>query len=188
MSDPITDPTVDPEVDQNVDPDADPDDDGGDDGYEPPAREEWERVRRTLVKRQAEKKQLQAELAALRAQQPKDGGKPADPPPADTGDAKLRRMGALTALVESGLTRAQAKVAVRLVNVDSVVIDEFGDGDYDEAIAELKETFPGMFASEQKRAPAAARPRTAAGSGPASSDSSRSDTSRALLRMAGFAG
>lgn len=182
--------------DPNVDPTTDPDDNDPDDGGEwtPPTREEWEKAQRTMAARKRERDDARREAAQLR-----DGVKPkADPADPAAGkaeekaaareesDNRARRAAGIAALVEAGLTRAAAKEAIPLLKLKGLEVD--ADGDVDEegladAVAAMKERFPGMFPGRKS-----SRQRTADGGGPRGGTKSATDrTTDALLRQAGFA-
>jgi hypothetical protein len=99
-------------------------------------------------------------------------------PPSKEDHAKMVK--ALAGLTGAGMTKEQAKKAIRLMDLDSVEVDEDGDADVDEALADLKTAFPGLFPAG-KRAP---RVDTAdkGGAGGGTVDK----TSQRLLQQAGY--
>jgi glutaredoxin len=156
--------------------------------YTPPAEEEWTQVTSTLAKRKTELKTLRQELAALRAKNepPKEGEPaPAGPPKADP-ELKVKRLAVVAALAGEGMTKDQAKVAARLVDLAEVDVDDDGDADLDDVISELKRTFPAMFVAESAGGPRP-RPRTSGGrerNDPVQSSDDKHTAS--LLRSAGY--
>jgi len=139
---------------------------------------ERDRLKTTFAKVKEERTRLRKELAELRK------GKEEEPP---REDDRLARVAGISALTASGLTRAQAKVAVRLLDLSGVEVDEDGDADLEDAVEELKETFPGLFAKEalpsrRDRLPS----RTQRGDRGGSSLPKTDRTTDALLRSAGY--
>lgn len=192
-------PATDPNNPPNPDPNADPDDDDDDDGEgNPPPNAEADRLRRVLAKIKKERATLRQQLAAAR-QGGQPGTPPANqPPPADPDlhqqtDNRVRRAGAIAALTEAGMTRAQAKRALPLMDLDSVEIDEDGDGDYDDAITDLKDMFPQLFPAGNGAPPPrnSTRPQGGSGGGGAHVQRDRAgnvidETTRRLLRQGGY--
>jgi hypothetical protein len=133
------------ETDQGAD---DQDDDA--DEWTPPSKEDWEKVRNTAAARKADMAKLRKELGELKAKLGK--GEQDEERQAEIAEAeremKVKRLAGVAALTSEGLTKQQAKVAVRLLNLDDVEVDDDGDGDFEDAIAELKEVFPQLFAKE----------------------------------------
>lgn len=185
-------PPADDDAGRTDPPDTDGDDLGDDedeDGGEPETPEtlkaERDTLRRTLTKVKAERSKLRRELAAGKNPPPPPGNDP--PPAADPGelaDRRARRLGGIAALTEAGLNKAQAKSALKLMDLDSVEIDEDGDGDFEDAVAELRETFPGLFQAAGGTAPRGSTrpPAGGAGAGKPQMD----ETTRRLLRQAGY--
>lgn len=180
-------------VDEGGDEDERPESEGQesqDDGQEAEAGTpeevlaERDKLRKTLARIKETSAKHRRELAALKAEQAKkaDDGKEAE---ADAGNARVARLAGVTALVAEGLTKAQAKVAVRLLDLSEVEVDDDGDADFEDAIAELKEAFPGMFAKQEQAGTrrAGGRVSTADKGGSKTKEPSTSDR---LLRAAGY--
>lgn len=164
------------------------DEDDDSDEYTPPDKAEWQKVQGSLTKIKAERAAARKELRELKAAKEKDGDK--DDKPADDPDAKVKRLAGVAALAAEGLTKAQAKVAVRLLDLDDVDVDDDGDADLDDAIAELKETFPGLFAKGDEGGGNGRRPRTGGGrprgSGKDGAVTSDDRNTARLLKAAGY--
>jgi hypothetical protein len=186
----------DDEDDEELDTDAG--DDDGKDANPPadtpaPTAEDWERAQRKL------KRQEDRITRLLKAQ-----GKPVtrdaagnvaddDAPaaPATDPDVRVKRQAGIAALTDAGLSRAQAKTAVRLLDLSGLEVDDDGevdDDDLEELVEDLREKFPAMFGAgasngATKRTP---RVRTAPTRAGAPTDDPTARTSRALLRSAGF--
>lgn len=179
------------DIDPNVDPqddDLDPDD-GGE--WTPPTKEEWEKVQGTLRKRKEEAATARREAAAAReaaaGKGTDDAGKEAAKVQ-EASDNRARRAAGLTALVEAGMTKAQAKDAVGLLKLKDLSVDEDGDVDgVEDAVGYLKEKFPGMFpAKDGKGKPPKAR--TADGGGRDNGTQTATNrTTAALMKQAGLA-
>ena len=178
----------DPDVDPQDDPETDPQDDpeGDPPPWQPPTQEEWQKTQRALKRANTQAAKLRAEKKGPATSGSTESGEEGTPPAADP-DARVKRLAGIAALTAEGLTREQARSAVRFLDLSSVEVDEEGDADLEDAIGELKDLFPQMFApSEPERRPSP-RPRTAGGRAPAApgktADRSASD---ALLRQAGY--
>lgn len=107
---------------------------------------ERDKLRRTLLNM---KQRHARQLEAAKSGAAKD--------PVDDAEAKARaekethrvkRMAGIAALTAEGMTREQAKVAVGLLDFDAIEVDEDGDADLEDVIADLKSQFPGMFAKQ----------------------------------------
>lgn len=167
----VVDPTDSPE-------DTDPDDRGGDD-WTPPSKEEHEKMTRTLAARKKERDDARRELAALKAGQ--TGGTGKTEPPADP-EAKTKRQAGLAALTGAGLTKEQAKDAVRLLNLSGLEVDEDGDVDgIDDAVADLRTKFPGLFPRK-----AGGKVDTADRGGANNGGATMDATTKKLMQQAGY--
>jgi hypothetical protein len=181
-------PIVDPD---DVNPD-DPDD-GGEE-YTPPTKEEWEKVQRTLKARKADAATARREAAAAKeaAAKGKDGAADdtAKQEAQAASDNRARRSAGITALVEAGMTKAQAKDALPLMKLDKLAVDQDGDVDDDDlsdAVDTLKEKFPGLFAKDGTARPKAPKARTADGGGRDGGTKTATDrTTARLMKAAGF--
>lgn len=142
---------------------------------------ERDKIRGTLEKIKAERTKLRQELSALKKEKPAEEAPPED--------AKLVRMAGITALTAEGLTKSQAKVAVRLLDLSGVEVDDDGDADLEDVISELKETFPGLFpakeAAPSRRVPAGTV-RGDRGGSKTPGAGVLSDTSRRLMKQGGY--
>jgi hypothetical protein len=183
-------PPADDDAGRTDPPDTDADDLGDDvedeDG-EPDTPEslkaERDTLRRTLAKVKAERSKLRRELAAGKNPPPPPATDPPAVDPGEIADRRARRLGGIAALTEAGLTKVQAKSALKLMDLESVDIDEDGDGDFEDAVAELRETFPGLFPAATPPARGSTRPPAGtAGAGKPAMD----ETTRKLLRQAGY--
>lgn len=159
------------------------DDSTEDDGEDPGSvLAERDKLRTTLAKIKEERKALRAKLAE--AKNAKDDDEDTGPDP----DERVRRLAGITALTSEGMSKAQAKVAVRLLDLSAVEVDEDGDADLDDAVEELKTLFPGLFAKPSAGGNGAVRRVTTADRGgrrtPAT-DPDRKMNDR-LLRSAGY--
>lgn len=183
--------------DQDTGDDEDGDEDGdgeGGTGYTPPTKEAWEAAQRQLKKANAEAKRLR-----LRAK-----GKPGAAVDTDSGDsgadtsgadpdARVKRLAGIAALASEGMTRDQARAAVRLLDLSDVEVDEDGDADgLEDAVADLKAQFPAMFPAvdrdDSEPASRRPRPRTSGGRSKDAGNARSADdqhTSR-LLKAAGY--
>ena len=152
------------------------DDAGTDEGGSPEeVAAERDKLRTSLTKIKAERAKLRQELAAARAPKEEDQ--------AEQPDDRLVRMAGISALAAEGLTKAQAKVAVRLLDLSGVEVDDDGDADFEDAIADLKEHFPGMFAKPGGQRTAGGRVSTADKGG---TKPKPETTSQKLMRAAGY--
>jgi hypothetical protein len=167
--------------DEPQDDDEDPelDDDGNPvvkGEYKPPTQAEFERMQRRLKKFAAERKSKATETA----RKPAEDDAPAEP----ADDTRLVRAAGIAALVGAGLTKDQAKSAVRLMDLRGITVDEDGDADLEDEVDELKERFPGLFErTVAYRRPPAAR-RTPEKRTPEEDATKRTD--KKILRAAGF--
>lgn len=137
---------VEDQVDDDTEVEIDGDDEDGGDGGE----ETVEQLRERLAKADAALKKANKQAERLRRTRSGQGKRPESDgegrKEADaSSDMRVKRLAGIAALAGEGLTRAQAKIAVRLLDLDDVEVDDDGDGDFDDAIAELKESFPGLF-------------------------------------------
>lgn len=199
-------------------PDDDDTDEGKDDAaeYKAPTREEWEKVQRTLARAKSERTKARAERdearAALAAGKPPAAAKPktdqdaGDDDGTDDGkddgkpdDSRWRlsaaRSSAAVQLSSAGFpgTAKQAKRLTVLLDLAGAEPDDDGDFDFEEAIDELKDEYPQLFAGKQQQEETAPtrRPRpTTADRGRGTDRDATSDpskrTSAALARMAGL--
>lgn len=170
------------------------DDEGSEGEWTPPTKEEWEKAQRTMAARKRERDEARREAAQLRdggkgKAEDSDGKPDAGKAAQEASDNRARRAAGITALVEAGLTKAAAKEALPLLKVGKLTVDADGDVDEEDladAVASMKEKFPGMFPAAGKKG---SRQRTADGAGSAGRGSTKSATDRttdALLRQAGF--
>lgn len=187
---------------EGTDPSGD-EDEGDDEEWKPPTKAEWERAQRK-AKRQEDRitrltgktpkgKSVDERLAA----QLQDGDDEDDEdegdgktrsrrraaPPQD--DTKAKRMAGVAALMGVGLTKDQAKSAVRLLDLDAVELDDDGDADLEDEIEDLRERFPALFERtvRYRRPPAPGRRSPDRGT-PARTATEQTD--EALFRQAGF--
>lgn len=115
--------------------------------WTPPSKEDFEKVRKTAEARKGDVAKLRKELGELKA---KLGGQESDEvkqaAKAETDrESRTKRIAGVAALVDAGLGKEQAKRLVRLLNLDDVELDDDGDGDFEDAIDDLKENFPQLF-------------------------------------------
>jgi hypothetical protein len=130
--------------------DEDGDDDNDPDAAKTPEqlREELAKTRRALANanKQAEKARLAKKAAAAKVK-PNDG---TDDEAAEVArETRIKRVAGVAALAGEGLTKLQAKLAVRMLDLTDVEVDEDGDGDFDDVIADLREAFPALFRSAE---------------------------------------
>lgn len=173
------DPTV---VEPTEDPTQEPEE------WTPPTKEEWEKVTGTLAKRKEEAAAARREAAAAKeAAKSQDASEAAKQVAAaqEASDNRARRSAGITALVEAGMSRAQAKDALGLLKLTDLEVDEDGDVDgVDDAVEELKKKFPGMFPDSKAKPP---RQRTADGGGRDGGTKTPTErTNERLLRSAGL--
>lgn len=138
----MTDPTP-PPTDPATPPPADPATPPVDE-WKPPSKEDWEKLvkqRDSLKARQREQEEKERAAAAEKLTTEQRQAQEATTAQVN----KTKRLGAITALVEAGLTREAAKQAVRLVDLDAVEIDQDDDVDASDAVKALKEQFPQLF-------------------------------------------
>lgn len=123
--------------------------------YTPPSKEEWAKIQKTLAARKADVAKYRKELGEAKAKAGKveqtDAEKAEVEQRAAATELKTKRIAGVAALVSEGLSREQAKKFVRLLNLDEVELDDDGDGDFEDAIDELKRDFPELFATKTKR-------------------------------------
>jgi len=87
--------------------------------------------------------------------------------------------------VAEGLSKDQAKVALRLMDLSSVDVDDDGDADFDDEIEALKDTFPALFDREARRT--VTRVKTSGGRSDGGSAMTPDEkASLKMLRAAGF--
>lgn len=194
--------TEDEEDRDDLEPEDEDEDDNGTEGasgdedeYEPPTKEEWDRTRAALAKtkQEARKHRLALKEARNNASQGASGDSEAAKAAAEkAADEKylprIKRSAVKTALVAAGLADADKadvlKAAVRLVDLEDLDVDEDGDVDgVDDAVAELKSKFPGMFT--KTRAPRGKVSTGSRGSG-SSSGTEKPKTSSASRLAAGL--
>lgn len=153
--------------------------------WTPPTKEEWDKAQRTAEVRKRERDEAKREAAKAREEAAK--GKPADDTDAKVAaaqaasDTRARRAAGITALVEAGMSKAQAKDALTLIKLDKLTVDQDGDVDDDDlsdAVKGLKDKFPGLFPVDGKKTPKA---RSADGGG--RDDATKSATDRTTDRM-----
>jgi len=122
----------------------------------------------------------------------KGGKEGKDDAPAPDPDLRVKRQAGIAALTDAGLSRAQAKTAVKLLDLSGLDVDEDGEVDDDDLeglVDDLKEQFPAMFGGKTpsngtgRKVP---RVRTAPARSGAPTDDPTARTTRALLREAGF--
>lgn len=173
------------EVEEQVD-EQNPEGQEEEQDWTPPARADWEKLNNTARARKEDIAKLRKELGELKAKT--SDGKPDEETQRQrdeqTRELRIKRVAGMAALAGEGLTRAQAKAAVKLLNLDDVELDDDGDGDFDDAIAELKEIFPQLFAKEE--APARRVPKVTTGDRGSASGPARDRTDEKLLRQAGY--
>lgn len=166
------------------DPTADPITPPVEEEWTPPTKEEWEKAQRTAEVRKRERDEAKREAAKAREEAAK--GKPADDADAKVAaaqaasDTRARRAAGITALVEAGMSKAQAKDALTLIKLDKLAVDQDGDVDDDDlsdAVKSLKDKFPGLFPASGKTPKA----RTADGGG--RDDATKTATDRTTDRM-----
>lgn len=177
----------DPEVEETEDPDVENDETEEDADEEPedPANvlAERDKLRGALKKIKDERTKLRADLAKARE------SKESEEDDAEArGEMRVKRLAGITALTAEGLSKAQAKVAVRLLDLSDVEVDDEGDADFEDAVEELKELFPGLFGKQSSSQQQRPRPTKVATSdrGGRQSGPSRDKTSDALRKMAGY--
>lgn len=149
--------------------------------YSPPSQEEWAKVRAALKKANNEAMQLRL------ARKEKELSSPAPVDPIAELEAKheiqAKRLAAIVALTSEGLSKDQAKKAVKLLDLTNVTLDEYGDAEGIEShIEDLKEVFPTLFARES-RSGGGRRPETA-DRAKSAAPSSLSEMTKKLLRSA----
>lgn len=175
---------------EDDDPEDDDDEGEEDGGYTPPSKEEWAKTQRALRKANAE-----AKKARLRARGKSSGAASSGDDSDDSGDAtrdkateREKRTAGLLALTSEGVSRDQAKRLVRLLDLDDQELDEFGELDLEDQIADLKDEFPALFAKEDDRGRRSPRPRTSGGRGRDSGEATAPDEkhTQRLLRSAGY--
>jgi len=145
--------TTEPEVEETEETTAPAGTDDKPAEYTPPTEEEWGKVRKTLDARKGDVAKLRKELGELKAKlgNAADAEEKAKQSVEAERELKTKRIAGIAALVDAGLGKDQAKRMVRLLNLDDVDLDDDGDGDFDDAIEDLKENFPQLF--QAARAP-----------------------------------
>lgn len=146
--------TTDETTDEVDDTDAEPEgteESGESEEWKPPSKDEWEKLQRTARARKGEATKARAELAKARKAAGEgsingDAAKQAEERAA-AAEVRVVRSEALTAIVGSDFngSRDQAKAMLRLLDLDGVEADAFGDYDFEEKIDELKDLFPERF-------------------------------------------
>lgn len=146
--------------------------------YKPPTKEEWSKIQKTLAARKADAAKYRKEAGDWKAKAGKGEQTEAEKAEAEkaakTQALTTKRVAGVAALVGEGLTKEQAKKFVRLMNLEDVDLDEDGDGDFDDAIAELKADFPELFGKRTAR-PAVSTKNRGDGGGNASSGNPQLD-------------
>jgi hypothetical protein len=154
---------------------------------------------RALARRKTERDAARRELAAAKAAGVKPGKEgdtggegSGDATPVTAPDERVKRLAGIAALASEGMTREQARTAVRLLDLTDVEVDEDGEADgLEDAVAELKTQFPAMFTKADedgeggRRRP---RPRTSGGRSGAGGNTKAPDDKHTdqLLRAAGY--
>lgn len=146
--------------------------------FTPPSKEETARMKAALKARKKERDDARRELAALKSKGEEGEAEKPDP------DLKVKRLAGIAALTSEGLSKDQAKVALRLLDLTNVEVDDDGDADFEDAIEELKETFPNLFAKEKPTT--GPRRVTTADRGGRSAAPSQDKTGDRLLKQAGY--
>lgn len=145
--------------------------------WTPPSKEDFEKVRKTAEARKGDVAKLRKELGELKS---KLGDKAGDEEKAKQSaeverEMKTKRIAGVAALAGEGLTKDQAKRIVRLLDLSDVELDEDGDGDFSDAIEDLKATFPELFAAKRPARPAVSTKNRGDGGGNASSGNPQLD-------------
>lgn len=161
-------------------------DEARDDVWQPPTREQFEKMRRDLAKANAESKTRREQLAELqRATEDADGKLARER--AEAAEAKYKpiavRAAARAAFLEAGLTAGGDAVAklVRMLDLDGIEISDSGDVvGLDDQVAALKADFPALFSSPKPRPP-----RLDTGSRPAAAAAPKSSAERIAEQVLG---
>lgn len=173
-----------PEVEtENDDEDDEGDDDGedGEDEYVPPTREEYDAMRRKEAKASKEAKRLRDKLRASRQQDDDDEDEDteddveADKPKSraqvrretkkliDRAEARAEarykvpavKAEAKSRLAQEGWTGENYNLALRLLDLDQIELDDDGEFDgLDDQIEQIKDEFPQLFKAKQRRSTA----------------------------------
>lgn len=202
--DPDPAPEPDPEPTPEPEPDDDPEPDEPDPAaaWTPPSKEEWERVKRTMVKRKEEKLAVQKELNALRDQSrtAETEHEKAVREAAERAEARYKPIvvnkAARAALIQAGglaaveddkaKADARMKRLLKLIDLDDLSIDDDGEVlGLDEQIEGLKADYPELFTQPVKPRPKA-RP-TAADRQPAE-EKPKSSAERHAMKVLGRTG
>lgn len=182
--------------DQNDDGDEDADGEGETE-YTPPTKDEHARMVRALARRKSERDTARRELAAAKAGKPGKGDSTGaadseDATPGTDPDARVKRLAGIAALASEGMTRDQARAAVRMLDLSDVEVDDDGEADgLEDAVADLKARFPAMFTRAEddegstRRRP---RPRTSGGRSADGGNAKAPDDKHTdrLLKAAGY--
>jgi hypothetical protein len=145
--------------------------------WTPPSKEDFEKVRKTAEARKGDVAKLRKELGELKAKlgsQESDETKQAAKAEQDR-ELKTKRIAGVSALVSEGLSKDQAKKLVRLLDMSEVELDDDGDGDFSDAIDDLKSAFPELFATKRPARPAVSTKNRGDGGGNASSGNPQLD-------------
>ncbi len=144
---------------------------------------ERDKLRTTYAKVKAERTKLRAELA--KARESKDEKAEEEDAEAKS-ELRVKRLAGQTALAAEGLTKPQAKVAVRLLDLTDVEVDEDGDADFEDAIEELKALFPSLFAKQEGTGRTPPRKVTTSDRGGKGASPTVDKMSERLLRQGGY--
>lgn len=149
------------------------------------AKRQEDRITRLL---KAQGKPVKRNAAGALEEDDKDS---APATPASDPDTRVKRQAGIAALTDAGLSRAQAKTAVKLLDLSGLDVDEDGEVDDDELeelVEGLKEQFPAMFGGGSGNGTRKALPkvRTAPARPGTPTDDPTANTTRALMRAAGF--
>jgi hypothetical protein len=179
-------------------------DDEDDEEYVPPTKAEFEKMRAKIKRQEDRITRLTGKTPRgksidqqLQDQMRGKGRKPAgrDDDDEDDGAAgqraleeaneRTKRSAGVAALMGAGLSRDQAKRAVRLIDMRSVDLDDDGDVDIEDEIEDLREQFPEMFSKSvaYRRRPGA---RTAPEPERRQVKTATQKTDEALMKQAGF--
>ncbi|MFD4830143.1 phage scaffolding protein [Streptomyces uncialis] len=143
---------------------------GGGDDYQPPSREEWDRVRRTMAKRKEEKLTAQRELNALRDKykEQETESEKAVREAREEAEARYKpmvvRKTVRAALIQAGATTAvegdkdktEARLSrlMKLIDIGDLSIDDDGEVlGVDEQIDGLRADYPELFEAPAKTKP-----------------------------------
>lgn len=151
--------------------------------YAAPSREEWQKLTNAAKARKKERDDARRELAALKS---KDSDAEKEPDEAAKWRETAARSSAAVAIQAAGFSGSakDARWLTGLLSLKDAEPDESGDFDFEDAIDELKERLPQLFARE--KAPTSHRKPTTADRGGNSNGPGRDKLSDDLLRMAGY--